>query len=359
MVNNRPIISMIVSGPTNERHTKCAQYPIIYERLVFYDPHDVDHDHSGLLELEEVLIQAFTAAQMKQMVEDLTFMALAEAFRTWDIDFLPIMHPNAKPPGHEYPDATATILGETFDVEITRVSPMDASGTNVETYTSLMNAGRVEASQLSPVLYCHHQRYQDRHSRCPRRQFISESQFDLGKCHDSSHRHFVILPPRTAYQAYPRLVADIGRWDLPMIVLPNFEINELNFANRVLEALTDKRADVKNRCTDNKSCLVVVTQSFVPIPEWISRLDRNCSEGLDAIVLVNLSGYIGMVHNMRAAKVAKTFMFKCAWCHPQRYIHDPIETVIQEFGGDEQGMASLSSLQSQDDAMTAMLRTEI
>ena len=359
MATERPTISMIESGPTHEHYAKCAVYPIIYERLVFHDPNDANHHQAGLFELEEVLFQVFSAAQMKQMVEDLAFWALAEAFASWGIDFLPFMVPNAKPLGHEYPDATATILGETFDVEITRVSPKDSSGTNVETYSSLMTVDQVEASQLSPVLYCHHQQYQDRHSRCPRRQFISNSQFHQGQFHDQSHRSFVILPPWIAYETYPGLLADIRHWNLPVIVLPDFEINELKFRGHVLQAFADKRANVKRRSTGNKSCLVVVTQSFVPIPGWVTRLDQDDTEGIDVIVLVNLSGYLGMVHNGMAAKVAKTAMFKCGWCRPGGCIHGDVITVVQEFGGDDQKLATLSNLQAQEDAMAAMMRTKV
>ena len=358
-MDGRITIPTFMTGPTNENYFKCAKYPIIHTRLHVDDSQDQVQREGQAIILQEVLWQVYTAAQMKQAVEDIAFQTMTSALAEWGIDCVPTLLPNQKPPGREYPDAAAFVNGELYDVEITRVSPTDASGTNVETYSSLTSEDKIDEPRLSPILYCHHQRHQNTHSQCPRMQYISEYQAGIIHFHDPSHRSFVLLPPRFAAGMFPDLFGDATRWYTPVALLPVFEINEREYGNRIAAALLRKQERIRERNTGRKTVLLILSQSFSPHGQWVERLDLQNADGIDAIILADMSGYIGMSHDGRASKVVKTSIIKCDWCKTSQCEHPRgtrMLTVLQEFVWDDETADKLSNYRTRDDVMMAMLR---
>lgn len=358
-MDGRITIPTFMTGPTNENYFKCAKYPIIHTRLHVDDSQDQVQREGQVKILQEVLWQVYTAAQMKQAIEDAAFHTTTSALAEWGMACVPTMLPNQKPPGHEYPDAAAFVNGEPYDVEITRASPKDASGTNLETYSSLMYEGNIAEPQLSPILYCHHQRHQNSLHQCPRMEYISEDQAAMVPFHDPSHRSFVLLPPRFATELLPDLLGDWTRWYTPVALLPKFEITEREYRNRIETALHSKQKRILERNTGRKTVLIILSQSFSPSDHWVERLNLQSSDGIDGIILADMSGYIGMIHDGRGTKVIKISIIKCDWCQTSQCEHPRVLTVFQEFGGDEETANDLSKYRTMDDAMMAMLQAKV
>jgi len=222
-----------------------------------------------------------------------------------------------------------------------------------------MSEDKIIEPRLSPVLYCHHQRHQTSNNRCPRWQYISESQVASDPFHDPDHRSFVLLQPRFAAELFPDLLGDVTRWYTPVALLPDFEITPHVFRSSIGKAFLDKREDVRRRSTADKTLLVIMSQSFSPSDQWVEKLNLQSRSGIDVVVLADLSGYIGMIHDGRAAKVIKTSMVKCGWCKTPDCNHQRILTVFQEFGGNEETANNLGEYGTMDDAMMTMLQARV
>ena len=338
-------IFQTITGPTNEDYSKCAQHLMIYTRSLHVHPRNNRVQYPEVpRHLAEVLFQIYTASQMKYAVEEQAFYALAGACQEWGVECAPIVLPDdqRRRPGYEYPnpvkdkypDAKAEINGALYDIEITRISPTDPSGKNIAWYSSKVN--EAEAPSLSPVLYCFHNPDTGEEPTCQGSQPISEWQATSIPFHNPNHPSFVVLPPKSAASIRPWLQEQPVRFDdAPVVLLPNFDIDKKGFREQVRNAVANKETTVAKNSTGNKTMLVILAQSFPPQETWHENIISPNINHLDAVVLVHMSGYVGMCHDGKHAKVLKTYLLKHDWEATDSTDYGPIVTVLLEFQGEE------------------------
>lgn len=294
-------------------------------------------------ELAEVLFQIYTASQMKYAVEEQAFHALAGACQEWGIECDPIVLPDdqrrrpdyeyPKPVKDEYPDAQAKIHGTLYDIEITRISPTDTSGTNIEWYSSKINEAGYPL--LSPMLYCFHKPDTGEEPACQGSRAISEWQAASVPFHNPNHPSFVVLPPKSATSIRPWLQEQPVQFDdAPVVLLPNFDIDKKGFRGQVRNAIANKEKAAAKQGSGNKTMLVLLAQSFPPQESWHEDIIQPNIIHLDVVVLVHASGYVGMCHNGQHAKALNTYLLKHDWETADPTDFGPIVTISLEFEGE-------------------------
>ena len=334
-----------VSRHTTVRHedySRCANWPVIYIRRLTEHPDDRSLRLTPALHSMEFIFQVYPADAINEHRE-LIAKGMVESHFTEE----GIAYSETPKTWSKFPDGLATINGVWFNLEVTSITPRTTSGKTIPEYMRLMGAQHISEPILAPVRHCVT-------SPCQPRTYIAPEPWTVSNKHPADHTYFEVWPAPIAAEFFPIIEAGKYPMEVPYIVTSQIHHTRSMFVSQFKAALERKRKVVQGQGKGRNNCVIILSEGIVPEPEWFHNIAPSEFDAFDAVILVALNGYVGMMHNLNWAKQTLTVVLKCGFCGKKDCRHAPTFGSCAEFMEGLEVPESVKSTSTRSEAIYEM-----
>ena len=250
----------------------------------------VQHDKNNQTRYTELVGFLWQESVNKRRDDEMAALTIQWACEKWGIELTDLeINPKTT-----YPDAEGNSLGDSVNVEVTKVQPRWPSGASLAALADGTRAGKAPAPMGKPIIQC-------QQCRDPI-EVDGISDIHVLPDHDESHRWTCVYPGWMIGPDWPDVTA-----------LPELRINMEHLATVITERYLEKVDRAKRFGAEGGNWLVLVIEGFPPVEGFESFLRSFNWDGLDGVFATVSNEFGSAIHGHFPDDQRRIAVLKCPY----------------------------------------------